>query len=329
LKILKNPILLPCEHAVCREHLAERDVVTENRIKCKEYNGEFGVKDNHFKSIKAFTKLIESQSYLNDEEKSLKHEIEDSFRTFFQFYDEFVQNRSKLESDVFDHFHEMCFQVDEHREKLKERIDEIALAMIEEIKKHEEAYLKNLKKHFSTFDESKSKEKKLKELDETFRDPNLLIQTIQLMRTKQEESLKDIQVKLNEINQIKDDLKATNEFKPNSSSFNQKDMSLFGLLKLNDYSNSFKSQILKDEQQCLELIYLCQFSPNDKWSLLYRVTRDGFGSKDFHSKCDGHSNTLTLIKAKESSYIFGGFTSVRWKSYARGRYKLDPNPYSV
>ena len=57
------------------------------------------------------------------------------------------------------------------------------------------------------------------------------------------------------------------------------------------------SQILKGEQQCLELLKLCEFSPNEKWSLLYRGTRDGFDSNDFHSKCDGHSNTLTILKA--------------------------------
>ena len=59
---------------------------------------------------------------------------------------------------------------------------------------------------------------------------------------------------------------------------------------------------------------MCEFSPNDKWSLLYRGTRDGFGANDFHSKSDGHSNTLTMLKAKQSSYIFGGFTTVSWES---------------
>ena len=89
--------------------------------------------------------------------------------------------------------------------------------------------------------------------------------------------------------------------------------------------HSLKSEILKDEHQCLELINLCEFSPNDKWSLLYRATRDGFGSDDFHSKCDGHSNTLTILKAKNSSYIFGGFTTVSWES--KNIYKSDPNAF--
>ncbi len=29
----------------------------------------------------------------------------------------------------------------------------------------------------------------------------------------------------------------------------------------------------------------------------------------FHSKCDDHYNTLTILKARESSFIFGSFTS--------------------
>ncbi len=98
---------------------------------------------------------------------------------------------------------------------------------------------------------------------------------------------------------------------------------------MNQYSkiNSFKSEILTHVKQCSELIKLCEFSPNDKWSLLYRATRDGFGANDFHSRCDGHSNTLTILKAKGSQFIFGGFTTVFWESHARGTWKSDPNAF--
>ncbi len=47
-KILKDPIDLPCgEHLICHEHLADKDVVKENRIKCNDCNKEFQIKDNH------------------------------------------------------------------------------------------------------------------------------------------------------------------------------------------------------------------------------------------------------------------------------------------
>jgi hypothetical protein len=74
------------------------------------------------------------------------------------------------------------------------------------------------------------------------------------------------------------------------------------------------SEILKGEQEYFKLIKLCEFSQNDKFALLYRGTRDGFDSNDFHSRCDGHSNTLTILAAKGSEFIFSGFKTVEWDS---------------
>jgi hypothetical protein len=82
---------LPCEHSICRQHLSERDVVKENRIKCNECNGEFQIKDSQFKTIQEFTKLIESQSYLNEEEFRLKQDFGDSIRKLFEFYEQYEQ----------------------------------------------------------------------------------------------------------------------------------------------------------------------------------------------------------------------------------------------
>ena len=46
---------------------------------------------------------------------------------------------------------------------------------------------------------------------------------------------------------------------------------------------------------------------------IYRGSKDGFTSKDFHSKCDGHSNTIVIVKVKNGS-IIGGYASVKWES---------------
>jgi hypothetical protein len=204
--------------------------------------------------------------------------------------------------------------------------------MIDETNKCQEKCLRDLKESFSLFDEALSVEDKLNEIEETFRNPHLLIQSIKEMQQKQEESMRDIQSKLNEMNQVKDNLEAANKFKPNLSSFSQEEeTSLFGSIKLSEYcsnTNSLKSEILKGEKQYFDLIELCEFSPNDKWSLLYRATRDGFGGRDFHTKCDGHSNTLTILKAKESKFIFGGYTTVSWESCEwPGKRRSDPNAF--
>ena len=101
------------------------------------------------------------------------------------------------------------------------------------------------------------------------------------MQQRQNESLKEIQFRLNEMAIVNELCEKTNEFQPNLTSFNQKEETpSFGSIRLSLYSglNSLKSEILKDERQSLELIKLCEFSPSDKWSLLYHGTRDGFDS---------------------------------------------------
>ena len=93
----------------------------------------------------------------------------------------------------------------------------------------------------SKFDETKSLETELNAIEETFRNPNLIIETIKEMQSKQEESLNEIQFKLDEINQVKVHLEATNYFIPNLSPFNQNETSsLFGSIKLSKhpYTNS-------------------------------------------------------------------------------------------
>jgi hypothetical protein len=83
-KIFKDPVELPCEDSICRQHLIERSVVKENKLKCKQCNEEFLVKDIEFKSSKAYNKLIESHSHLSDEETNLKQQLEVSIRKFFE-----------------------------------------------------------------------------------------------------------------------------------------------------------------------------------------------------------------------------------------------------
>jgi hypothetical protein len=57
-----------------------------------------------------------------------------------------------------------------------------------------------------------------------------------------------------------------------------------------------------------------------KWQLLYRGSEDGFRTSDFHRKCDGRKNTLSVILTTDD-FIFGGFTPVPWDS--GGSYRAD------
>jgi len=68
---------------------------------------------------------------------------------------------------------------------------------------------------------------------------------------------------------------------------------------------------------------LCGFTKQQQnWKLVYRASKDGFGSEKFHAKCDGISRTLTVIKSTNGN-IFGGYTDQAWSS--NDDWITDPN----
>ena len=327
-KIYKDQVELPCGDLICQEHLNDKGVIQTNKIKCSTCKQEFQVQNNDFKSSKSIQTQINQQIYLSDEEISLKQKIEESMKTFFQIYDEFNSRKSKLDLDLdwYNYFSEVKRQIDLHREELVVKIDEIYIGMIAKVKEFEKSCLKSIKENLEVSLKSfgiKSYDEDLKELEETFRDPNILIESIQKMQIQQKEKIEAIQLKLNEFTQIKDNLKAPNEFKPNLSF----DTDSFGQIHFKYFQfDRFKSKILTGKQP-FELMKLCEFRPEDKFNLLYRASRDGFDSNDFHSKCDGHPNTLSIFRASGSSFIFGGFTSGAWESSMPGIWKSDPEAF--
>ena len=52
---------------------------------------------------------------------------------------------------------------------------------------------------------------------------------------------------------------------------------------------------------------------NKKFELLYRGSRDGSTSENFHEKCNNKGPTIILYK-NEKGNIFGGYASIPWKS---------------
>jgi len=57
--------------------------------------------------------------------------------------------------------------------------------------------------------------------------------------------------------------------------------------------------------------------------LLFRGSKDGFSSGQFHSLCDNKGPTLVLVKSRLGFY-FGGFNSTSWIN-SSGQYSQTPN----
>ena len=50
--------------------------------------------------------------------------------------------------------------------------------------------------------------------------------------------------------------------------------------------------------------------------LLYSATRDGFSSREFHTRCDGRGATLVLVRSA-AGHVFGGYTPTDWGASGR------------
>jgi hypothetical protein len=76
--------------------------------------------------------------------------------------------------------------------------------------------------------------------------------------------------------------------------------------------NSFVGSNILDEKMSKNLLNLLPVSKNG-WSLIYQGSKDSFATTKFHSQCDGHINTVTIIKS-DSDCVFGGYSELAWSS---------------
>ena len=66
---------------------------------------------------------------------------------------------------------------------------------------------------------------------------------------------------------------------------------------------------------------------DQKWTLHYKATRDGFMAADFHRECDAKGPTVVVVRS-DSGYIFGGFSPDNWNSPSgRGETVHSPSAF--
>ena len=323
-KVFKKPITFPCGCTVCGRHLNDKEAKLSSTIKCVSCNIDYSLKELElFKPNKTIENLLSKGVHLSDEENMLKQQIEQEMVELYKLCNEFREKNSLLEIEVYDHFVELRRKIDIRREEAKTRIDDIYMEMIDLAKKTEAQYMDHLKKQAQkalvrSRDDSLEKEKE--NLEDRFRETNILIENVKAIKTKHQEDIAELKNKLKEFDEIKK-LAKENEFKSGVVF----DKILFGSLNLVDCPSSHLISKIANATQYVDLMKVCEFSINDKWRLLYRGSENGFDAKDFHSKCEGKSNTLTIIKANGTSNIFGGFASAAWDSSSK--YKQDGNAF--
>ncbi|XP_066022523.1 uncharacterized protein [Pocillopora verrucosa] len=86
------------------------------------------------------------------------------------------------------------------------------------------------------------------------------------------------------------------------------------------------SNILSKNESYLAFLleFLIPAVGNDShWLLCYRASLHGWNGRDFHTRCDGKKNTVTVIK--KDQYVFGGYSDVSWADCPPGARTKDPS----
>ncbi|KAM7440204.1 hypothetical protein ABFA07_010517 [Porites harrisoni] len=80
------------------------------------------------------------------------------------------------------------------------------------------------------------------------------------------------------------------------------------------------SLLSKDRLKFQTVLNVWFGNEQQEWQLLYRASKDGFSAASFHTKCDGHSPTLTVVLGTNGN-LCGGFSDQPWRSdIPRGTY---------
>ena len=331
-KYFLNPVILPCGKHVCREHIDQN----ASDYKCLGCNNNHVVPENGFIVNEGFIKISKLNMHLDEKTKSL-HEIIDEFDTV-------VKELSLLCKDpdnfIFDYVSATRFKIDLEREKLIERIHKISEDMLGKLKVLEDGAKTNAKKLNDLIDRNQLELDKLEQLSEKWKKE---LRTPKLEQNRVDDMLNETRKYLSENQEKAFDIKnkvlsgngcyfEPKNFHFNSDSFGQLVLDKFELTNSLETKKvvvtGFDSNILTTSCQAYDLIKVCEFDSNRKFTLVYRASRDGFSPQQFHTKCDNIPKTLSIIKARNSGNIFGGYTECTWNhtddNYG---YKQDNNAF--
>jgi hypothetical protein len=78
--------------------------------------------------------------------------------------------------------------------------------------------------------------------------------------------------------------------------------------KTNQHDHFFQDELIVLQSLVTQIVEPVSQQLSVEFSELWRGSCDGFNAKEFHRRCDGHANTLTVILDTEGT-IFGGFHS--------------------
>ena len=139
-EILNLPVILPCGHTVCKNHV---DKVTENKetkIMCSLCDEFYVIPANGFVTNRVLNSLLENETkmvYFGNNIRSSYNSAKETYESFEELLDGFNRIKNDPEMKIHTVINELRNNVDVRREYLKEEIDKKSLAMIEKLNEFE------------------------------------------------------------------------------------------------------------------------------------------------------------------------------------------------
>lgn len=314
-QILKSPIILPCGHSICNKHVSEKGLI---EIYCYECLKCFKIPKDGFNPNTVLDQIIELQIARLDLGKNY-NQAKDSCRKLGSKLDASDTLRSDPMYFIFETINELKIRVDLKREELKKKVDDEADKFLKEL----DDYINECKKHVDSSKEYQEQEKKIREnIDSIRSELNNWLKNLSILKVDEEKWLK-IHVQSEEaITKMETLIKSIQQIlllnKFEASKERVAEFEKADFVELSQYQTAIKNMNSIFDSKILDytmqkaLFELCEFKSSDnKWDLLYRASRDGFGTASFHSRCDSKPFTLTIVKSNNGN-IFGGYTESQW-----------------
>ncbi len=318
---LDEPRNLPCGETICANCSVSIEV-NNKKFKCLICDEDHLMPDKGLPISKILSEIIALRSedvYRGKEVENLKkllNEIQEGVNKFSFGINNGVDRIKEvcldLKNKVQLKTEEAIEQLNEHNEK-----------MITEIEEFERVCIKSNQTNEKANNEFKKTKQELEEFNMKWNE--YLKQTF-----ISDEDVSEAIARASElVMKAKQDLVKLDEFIFNGGEIkfekneNKLDRTVLGSLVKQQFI--CESAILSGRQMT-ELMSLCKFWLNQKWKLIYKATRDGFGTADFHSKCDSYQNTLMIIKSTNKN-VFGGYTEQDWSIKNNFQPKSDPKAF--
>lgn len=212
--IYAEPVLLPCDNTICKEHISE-----------KSFNCSFCL-NNHsigqeFKLNLLIQSVIDSNKYLNEQEKLLKSDLVNLDTDMESLTKELELVEAGFGLLVYEHFSSMINKIDIQRETEKLKIDNHSNTMIARIREYEETCRNRLDEIGMLLELNKQKAKELKvDLANELRRINFVEANLVELKQKMNEQTNLLRDTINEIEEMKIKLNEC-KFEPNCSANDQ------------------------------------------------------------------------------------------------------------